>query len=100
MLCYNLGVNPEQLKPVLEEMSQHLTDDDKERLRDAFRLRRQEEKGLKKEYDLCFIESLLTMESQRTEGITFGKHWFHPSSNNKTLNARLLARVITGCHYT
>jgi hypothetical protein len=22
------------------------------------------------------------------------------SSNNKTLNARLLARVITGCHYT
>ena len=23
-----------------------------------------------------------------------------PSSNNKTLNARLLARVITGCHYT
>ena len=24
----------------------------------------------------------------------------NPSSNNKTLNARLLARVITGCHYT
>ena len=24
----------------------------------------------------------------------------YPSSNNKTLNARLLARVITGCHYT
>jgi hypothetical protein len=24
----------------------------------------------------------------------------HTSSNNKTLNARLLARVITGCHYT
>ena len=23
-----------------------------------------------------------------------------PSSNNKTLNARLLARVITRCHYT
>ena len=23
-----------------------------------------------------------------------------PSSNNKTLNARLLARVLTGCHYT
>jgi hypothetical protein len=22
------------------------------------------------------------------------------SSNNKTLNARLLARVLTGCHYT
>jgi hypothetical protein len=22
------------------------------------------------------------------------------SSNNKTLNVRLLARVITGCHYT
>jgi hypothetical protein len=26
--------------------------------------------------------------------------WTGPSSNNKTLNARLLARVITGCHYT
>ena len=26
--------------------------------------------------------------------------WSYPSSNNKTLNARLLARVITGCHYT
>ena len=26
--------------------------------------------------------------------------WDIPSSNNKTLNARLLARVITGCHYT
>ena len=25
---------------------------------------------------------------------------FDLSSNNKTLNARLLARVITGCHYT
>jgi hypothetical protein len=25
---------------------------------------------------------------------------FNTSSNNKTLNARLLARVITGCHYT
>jgi hypothetical protein len=25
---------------------------------------------------------------------------FHSSSNNKTLNARLLARLITGCHYT
>ena len=24
----------------------------------------------------------------------------HTSSNNKTLNARLLARVLTGCHYT
>jgi hypothetical protein len=27
-------------------------------------------------------------------------HTKYPSSNNKTLNARLLARVITGCHYT
>jgi hypothetical protein len=31
-------------------------------------------------------------------------HYIHitllPSSNNKTLNARLLASVITGCHYT
>jgi hypothetical protein len=26
--------------------------------------------------------------------------WVDSSSNNKTLNARLLARVITGCHYT
>ena len=26
--------------------------------------------------------------------------WAEISSNNKTLNARLLARVITGCHYT
>ena len=26
--------------------------------------------------------------------------WVRPSSNNKTLNARLLARVLTGCHYT
>ena len=26
--------------------------------------------------------------------------YFDTSSNNKTLNARLLARVITGCHYT
>ena len=25
---------------------------------------------------------------------------YDPSSNNKTLNARLLARIITGCHYT
>ena len=24
----------------------------------------------------------------------------HTSSNNKTLNALLLAKVITGCHYT
>jgi hypothetical protein len=83
LLCYNLGVNPEQLKPVLEEMSQHLTDDDKERLRDAFRLRRQEEKGFKKEYDLCFIESLLTMESQRTEG------------NNQRFKISFLLKLIT-----
>ena len=27
-------------------------------------------------------------------------HLGHASSNNKTLNARLLARVITRCHYT
>ena len=27
-------------------------------------------------------------------------YWVDTSSNNKTLNARLLARVITGCHYT
>jgi hypothetical protein len=53
------GVNPEQLKPVLEEMSQHLTDDDKERLREAYRLRRQDEERLKEVHDLCFIESLL-----------------------------------------
>ena len=83
MLCYNLGVNPEQLKPVLEEMSQHLTDDDKERLREAYRLRRQDEERLKEVHDLCFIESLLTMESQKTEGITFGKHWFHPDNETK-----------------
>ena len=83
MLCYNLGVNPEQLKSVLEEMSQHLTDDDKERLREAFRLQHQDEKSLKKEYDLCFIESLLTIESQRTAGITLGKHWFHPDNETK-----------------
>ena len=83
MLCYNLGINPEQLKPVLEEMSQHLTDDDKERLREAFKLRRQDEKELKMNHDLCFIESLLTIESQRTEGITLGKHWFHPDNETK-----------------
>ena len=28
------------------------------------------------------------------------RFYCNPSSNNKTLNARLLARVITGCHYT
>ena len=83
MLCYNLGINPEQLKPVLEEMSQHLADDDKERLRQAFRLRRQDEKMLKKEHGLCFIESLLNIESQGTEGINFGKHWFHPDNETK-----------------
>ena len=31
---------------------------------------------------------------------TYMRCWESPSSNNKTLNARLLARVITGCHYT
>ena len=76
-------VNLEQLKPVLEEMSQHLTDDDKERLRQAFKLRHQEEKMHKKEHDLCFIESLLTVESQRTEGMSWGKHWFHPDNETK-----------------
>ena len=30
----------------------------------------------------------------------FSNCWIPCSSNNKTLNARLLARVITGCHYT
>jgi len=83
LLCYNLGVNPEQLKPVLEEMSQHLTDDDKERLREAFRLRDQDEERLKEEHDLCFIESLLTIESQGTEGINLGKYLFHPDNETK-----------------
>ena len=32
--------------------------------------------------------------------LSFSVCWFVISSNNKTLNARLLARVITGCHYT
>ena len=83
MLCYNLGINPEQLKPVLEEMSQHLTDDDKERLRAAFRLRDEDEERLKEEHDLCFIESLLAIESQGTEGISLGKHLFHPDNETK-----------------
>ena len=83
MLCYNLGINPELLKPVLEEMSSHLTDADKERLREAFRLRRQHEKMLKKEHNLCFIESLINIESQKTEGITLGKTEFHPENETK-----------------
>jgi hypothetical protein len=31
---------------------------------------------------------------------TYSRCTVSASSNNKTLNARLLARVITGCHYT
>jgi hypothetical protein len=50
-------------------MSSHLTDDDKDRLRDAFRLPRRHEKILKKEHDFCFIERLLYIESQETEGL-------------------------------
>lgn len=58
-------------------MSSHLTDDDKERLRGAFKLRRQDEKMLKKEHDLCFIEILLNIDPQETEGINLGKTEFH-----------------------
>ena len=32
--------------------------------------------------------------------VLFNLRGANPSSNNKTLNARLLARVLTGCHYT
>lgn len=58
-------------------MSSHLTDGDKERLREAFKLRRQDEKMLKKENDVCFIEILLNIEQQETAGINFGKTEFH-----------------------
>ena len=48
-----------------------------------------QKKGLEK----IFSDLLKTSEEQlSTDDFT--------SSNNKTLNARLLARVITGCHYT
>ena len=40
------------------------------------------------------------MHRQTFEKLTWLKGTYYTSSNNKTLNARLLARVITGCHYT
>jgi hypothetical protein len=64
-------------------MSSHLTDDDKDRLRDAFRLPRRHEKILKKEHDFCFIERLLYIESQETEGLTWGITEFHPDNEAK-----------------
>ena len=69
-------------------MSSHLTDNDKERLREAFRLRHQHEKMLKKEHDLCFIESLLNIESQESEGINLSKTEFH--LDNETSKAMIL----------
>ena len=39
-------------------------------------------------------------EIQKKKEKPKGERTSVPSSNNKTLNARLLARVITGCHYT
>ena len=81
MLCYNLGIK--QLKPVLEEMSSHLTDDDKERLREAFGLQPQHEQMPTKEHDHCFIESLIDIESQETEEIDLGKSEFHPDNETK-----------------
>jgi hypothetical protein len=64
-------------------MSSHLTDDDKDRLRDAFGLPRHHEEILKKEHDLCFIESLLFIESHKTEGLNRGKTEFHPDNETK-----------------
>ena len=64
-------------------MSSHLTDDDKDRLREAFRLRRQHENILKKEHDFCFIESLFNIESQETEELNWGKTEFHPDNETK-----------------
>ena len=56
------------------------------------------------EHTFCICPFLVTFFSATIDGrnLIFG-HKLHigtPSSNNKTLNARLLARVITGCHYT
>jgi hypothetical protein len=48
---------------------------------------------------LIDVDSKATLE----DFLTLKKDWtctVSTSSNNKTLNARLLARVITGCHYT
>jgi hypothetical protein len=53
------------------------------RLRDAFRLPRRHEKILKKEHDFCFIERLLYIESQETEGLTWGITEFHPDNEAK-----------------
>ena len=47
---------------------------------------------------LEFFKYIHTVRMAASRGYSLG--WVNYSSNNKTLNARLLARVITGCHYT
>jgi hypothetical protein len=46
------------------------------------------------------IKQLLPLSVWNFDFLIPQSHWGKASSNNKTLNARLLARVITGCHYT
>ena len=57
---------------------------------------------LKTRNKLChrdeMVEVAFTIHSH--SGLNLVYWWGPCSSNNKTLNARLLARVITGCHYT
>ena len=47
---------------------------------------------------LEFFKYIHTVRMAVSRGYSLG--WVNYNSNNKTLNARLLARVITGCHYT
>jgi hypothetical protein len=49
---------------------------------------------LKKEQDFCFIESLLCIESHKTEGLNWGKTEFHPD-NEKDVNSSLLELALT-----
>ena len=47
---------------------------------------------------ICFNNNVSNLYNNSVVEKIYGMAYI--SSNNKTLNARLLARVITGCHYT
>ena len=47
-----------------------------------------------------YLRTAKTIDESLILPIVLRNYSTKPSSNNKTLNARLLARVITGCHYT
>jgi hypothetical protein len=47
-----------------------------------------------------FVNSKLMSFHKILPSLVISFDRMYPSSNNKTLSARLLARVITGCHYT